>query len=152
MTTRLDYPNGYAPQDVTEKSRNKIVLVSVAVLVLAAAILIPVLASSGASASRVSSATATPASVDATPPAPGTDAFFLNVLANHEFVGFRTTNAQWVQIGRDVCVDMHNGNLWSREVGALAESGNFSAEDAGYLVGAAVANYCPDMLSKIPHN
>jgi hypothetical protein len=55
-----------------------------------------------------------------------------------------------LDIGNQVCTTLRNPVVTADMVGAvLTDKGNFSARDAGSIVGAAVGNLCPDMRSKL---
>jgi hypothetical protein len=75
-----------------------------------------------------------------------TDDPYIQVL-NNEGIGHRAPRDKLIQLGHEICDDMSKGKSPVDEATGLYNSADLSQHDAGTLVGAAVAAYCPQYKS-----
>ncbi|SDJ08281.1 Protein of unknown function [Frankineae bacterium MT45] len=59
------------------------------------------------------------------------------------------TDAELIHIARGLCYAFANGKTWIEEVALVVHSG-FSGYDAGQIIGASTAAYCPQYNSLAP--
>ena len=72
---------------------------------------------------------------------------FLSVLNEEGVTWPGATPANMIAAGRDVCEDWSNGATLEGEIAGLSE--HLDPNDAGMLVGAATAAFCPQYEAKV---
>ena len=87
---------------------------------------------------------AAPASAD------GTDNAFVAALAKHG-IEFTNRNAA-IATGHNLCADLENGQSPTTLVLSIVKDTNFSPHEAGYILGASVASYCPELREDIENS
>ncbi|CAN5288326.1 hypothetical protein BH09ACT8_BH09ACT8_20550 [soil metagenome] len=86
------------------------------------------------------------ASLSLAPPALAdqADDAFVSALTAHGIIPNSLTADQALINGHAICVTMEKGIGQADMVGAVASSDHLSTDDAGFVVGAATAAFCPD--------
>ena len=103
------------------------------------------LAGCSSSAGAARSSSVAPRSTSAS--SSGVDAVFLSVARK---AAPTLTDAWLLRYGHAICTDLRNGSPWVAEVASLVHDSRMSGYNAGMLIGASVAAFCPDQQSKTP--
>jgi len=82
----------------------------------------------------------------AAPPAPDLDSIYLTQYRERFHGG---TDEAGIRIGHSVCDAYKAGTTFAGEVAyIMAQNATISAGDAGYLIGASTATYCPEFNNR----
>jgi Protein of unknown function (DUF732) len=79
---------------------------------------------------------------------PADDAY-LQTLQQHGLGWAPGADGTMINVGRAVCSDFAGGDTMSQTVQDVKKSLGVSSSGAGTIIGAAIANYCPENRSKM---
>lgn len=79
---------------------------------------------------------------------PADDAY-LQTLQQHGLTWANGADGTMINVGHAVCSDFAGGDTMSQTVQDVKKSLGVSNNGAGTIIGAAVANYCPENRSKM---
>lgn len=139
-----------APTIKKRKSKVGIVLGVLAGLAIVGTIAGGVIAANGGTQSNDPSTSTDIDTDDVEPIDTSSDIDTMYIDQVREGTDIEATDAQLLDTGHAVCSDLDNGMTPMGVAMSMAETGNVSYYDSGFLTGAAVSAFCPEYLDDIP--